>query len=78
MLRGDPSRYARAVARWYAKHVTEGRGVTFAESAVVLAVLLAIAGPRPQPAARALAEFLGSTGHSQALHVLMRWANAQP
>lgn len=78
VLRGDPSRYARAVARWHAKYVTEAVGLQVADSAVVLAVLLAIAGPRPQPAARALTEFLGSTGYSQASHVLMRWANAQP
>jgi hypothetical protein len=27
VLRGDPSRYARAVARWRAKYVTEGLGL---------------------------------------------------
>ena len=78
VLRGDPARYARAVARWNARFATEGRGVTGSESAAVLALLLAIAGPRPVPAAKALAEFLGETGHAQASEVLMRWANAQP
>ena len=78
VLRGDPARYARAVARWHAKYVVEGRGVSGAESAAVLALLLAISGPRPQPAARAPADLLGDTGYPQASEVLMRWANAQP
>jgi hypothetical protein len=78
VLRGDPARYSRAVARWHAKYAAEGRGVTGPESAAVLALLLAIAGPRPQPAASALAEFLGETGYGQASEVLIRWSRAQP
>jgi hypothetical protein len=78
VLRGDPARYSRAVARWHSRYAAEKRGVSGPESAAVLALLLAIAGPRPKPAAVALAEFLGETDHGQASEVLMRWANAQP
>ncbi len=77
VLRGDPARYSRAVARWHAKYAAE-RKVTGPASAAVLALLLAIAGPRPQPAARALAEFLGETGLKPASNVLIRWSHAQP
>jgi hypothetical protein len=78
VLRGDPARYSRAVARWHSRYAAENRSVSGPESAAVLALLLAIAGPRPEPAARALAELLGETGYSQASQVLMRWANTQP
>ena len=46
--------------------------------AAVLALLTAIAGPRPKPSALALAEFLGGTGPRPASEVLMLWARAQP
>jgi hypothetical protein len=74
VLCGDPAQYSRAVTRWHSGYAAECRGVSGPESAAVLALLLAIAGPRPQPAVRALAELLGQTGNSQASQVLMRWA----
>lgn len=39
---GDPGRYNRAAARWHARYCTEVRGVTLAESQLVLAALLAL------------------------------------
>ena len=59
VLRGDPARFSRAVARWHSRYAAEGRGISGPESAAVLGLLLAIAGPRPVPAAKALAEFPG-------------------
>lgn len=78
VLRGDPARYSHAVTRWHSRYASETRGVTAPESAAVLALLTAIAGPRPKPAAHALAEFLGDTGHGPASEVLIRWSRAQP
>jgi hypothetical protein len=74
VLRADPARYSRAVTRWHARYATETRGVTGPESAAVLALLLAIAGPRPEVAALALSELLGGVGLTQPSEVLVRWA----
>ena len=48
VLRGDPARFSRAVTRWHSLYAAEGRGISGPESAAVLALLLAIAGPAYQ------------------------------
>ena len=55
VLRSDPPRFERAIVWWHARYIAERRDLGFAESAAVLALLAALAGPRGDVAARSLA-----------------------
>jgi hypothetical protein len=73
VLRGDSRRFESAVVRWHARYALETRGVGWAESQAVLALLGALNGPRTSEACHALADLLaGRRGFERAGEALVR------
>jgi hypothetical protein len=71
---GDPERYGRAAARWHARYCTELRGVTLAESQLVLAALQALPrGLGAGAAAETLAHLAEERGLGEVARLLERW-----
>lgn len=73
LLDTEPNRYSRAALRWHARYCAELR-VDLAEAQAVLALLAALRGSRPKPAAAALAELVHRRGFERSSEALMRWA----
>ena len=75
MVAGDPARYGRAAARWHARYCAELRGVTMAESQLVLAALQAVPqGMGTGAAVEALARLADERGLDQVVRVLEQWS----
>ncbi len=78
VLRGDARRFEAAIVRWHGRFVLETRGVGWAESQAVLALLGALNGPRGGEACHALADLLsGRHGFEKAGEALVRTGPAQ-
>ena len=75
VVAGDPSKYARAAARWHARYCTELAGVTMAESQLVLAALQALPhGLGTGAATDALARLADERGLGEIVQVLEEWS----
>jgi hypothetical protein len=75
----DPERYGRAAARWHARYCTELRGVTLAESQLVLAALQAMPqGIGAGAAAETLAHLADQRGLEAVVRLLESWARTEP
>jgi hypothetical protein len=75
----SPERYERAAARWHALFVFEAKGISLAESQLVLAALAAVVGPGAEAAAATLAQLargFGVNGIEAVLHT--RHASTMP
>jgi hypothetical protein len=70
----EPKRFRRAALRWHARYCGDLPDVGFEEAHAVLACLAGLAGRRPKPAARALAELVRRRGLERAAEVLVTWA----
>jgi hypothetical protein len=71
----EPARFEKAALRWHGRYCREASGVGLVEAQAMLACLAALNGPRPKPAARALAELLDRRGYERAGEALIRWSN---
>ena len=74
LLRPEPRRYQRAILRWHARYLAERPELGADEAIATLALLGALTGNRPAPAARALAQLLDGRDLEPAVGRLLRWA----
>jgi hypothetical protein len=73
LLDNEPNRFSRAALRWHARYCAELR-VDLSEAQAVLALLAALRGSRPKPAACAPADLVHRRGLERSSEALMRWA----
>ena len=71
----DPARYRRAAVRWHARLCGEMTGVAPEDSQLMLAALVALAGPRPEAGAQALMSVLDSLMAPGIAAVVGDWLN---
>jgi hypothetical protein len=76
LLIPDGRRFERAILRWHARYVGERGDLGVEEAQAVLALLVALRGPRGPVAARALADLLDRRSERQAAELLIRWAGS--
>jgi hypothetical protein len=76
LLDAEPSRFERAALRWHGRFCREVADVGLVEAQAVLACLAGLRGPRPEPAAHALADLVHRRDLAQASEALNRWGAA--
>jgi hypothetical protein len=74
ILAKEKSHFRAAALRWHARYCGDNK-VSIEEATAVLGLLAMLEGQRARPAARALAELLGSRRLLPAAEVLVRWAD---